>query len=364
MKRLLCLATSMNTGGAETFMMKLYHSIDKSKYQMDFCLTDNNPGYYDNEIKFMGGRIFYTVKKTDNLYKCLKGIKNIVKTKKYDYVLRVSAQSLSVLDLMAAKAGGAKRLVFRSTNAGVENKKEMLLNKMFFFLPRLVPDVKIAPSTEAAEFMFGKNCVTNGKAIILNNAVNIDIYSFNPKSRIKLRNEINAGDGLLIGHIGRFSKQKNHIFLIEIFKEILKRDSSAHLVLVGTGELKDEIAAKAIELECIDRIVFLGVRNDIPDILSAIDIIVFPSLYEGLPNTIIEAQATGLRCILSDVISHEVDLTGDIKFLSLNSPASEWADMTVSYGYNYERHNNKEVFINKGYDIETVTRRFEQIVFE
>lgn len=364
MKRLLCIATSMNTGGAETFLMKIYRALDKSKYQMDFCLTDKNPGFYDSEILEMGGRIYYITKKTENLPKCLNDIRKVVKDNNYKYVMRISAQSLSVLDLIAAKLGGAKKIVYRSTNSGVESKKEEILNKIFFFLPRIIPNVKIAPSTEAAKFIFGEKCIERKKVFLLNNAIDTKLFLYNEKKRSEIRKCLNVENSIVIGHIGRFSEQKNHKFLLDIFKEILNIEESAKLLLVGTGEIKIKIEQYAKELGIFSKINFMGVRSDIPDLLLAFDIMVFPSFYEGMPNTIIEAQATGLKCIISDTITKEANISGNVEYLSLDMSAKEWAEKVLSKIEKEKRRDCCKLYVNKGYDIENVIKKFEKLIFE
>ena len=153
MKRLLCLTTGMNTGGAETFLMKVYRQLDRAKYQMDFCVTipDN---YYADEIRTLGGKLYMVPRKSKNPVANFLGVRKIVRENQYDYVIRVCENSLATLDLLAAKAGGAKHLAMRSSNANSASKIVRVLHKMFFFLPRVIPNIKIAPSRLAAEYTF------------------------------------------------------------------------------------------------------------------------------------------------------------------------------------------------------------------
>ena len=208
MKRLLCIVSSMDRGGAETFLMKIYRKIDKTKFQMDFCVSKQTPGFYDEEIKSLGGKIFYIPPKSKNPFKNFLEIKRIVKRENYNSVLRTSQQSLATLDLLAAKFGGAKKLIYRSSNAGLTGGKiSIFINKIFSFLPKIIPNVKIAPSVEAGEFVFGKN----RDFYILHNALNYEDFKFNKNIRNKIRNELNVGNKTLYGHVGRFNVQKNHI---------------------------------------------------------------------------------------------------------------------------------------------------------
>lgn len=358
MKRLLCIVGVMNAGGAETFLMKMYRQLDKSKYQMDFAVAVEEKGFYDDEIISLGGKIFHITPKSEGMIKNFISIKQIVKKNRYVYVLRTSQHSLSALELFAAQLGGAKVRIFRSSNSNTTtgNKKELLLHKLCAFMPRVFANVRIAPSTEAAEFMFGKKCIEKGKAFLLHNAVDLKVYHYDEKARIKYRREFNCENALVIGHVGRFNQQKNHFFLIEIFKEILQVKPNSKLVLIGTGELEEKIKKKVEDEHISDKVIFTGVRRNVQEILSAFDVFVFPSLYEGMPNTVIEAQATGVPCVISNTITREVDITGLVEFVDLSISARQWAEKIVTI--NLTHKDIRQDFVNNKYTIESVVEEF------
>src|SRR5690554_1381472 len=155
-KRLLCIVGEMSAGGAETFLMKVYRALDKTRYQIDFLVFSEEEGFYEKEIKSMGGKVFHSVPKTKGIINFFKTIKEIIKLEGYNYVMRISQHSLSTLDLVAARFGGAKTLIYRSSNSGTGGGRiSLVLHLLFKWLPKTVPTVKIAPSTEAAEFVFG-----------------------------------------------------------------------------------------------------------------------------------------------------------------------------------------------------------------
>ena len=360
MKRLLCIVSSMDRGGAETFLMKVYRQLDKNKYQMDFCVSKKESGFYDEEIKKMGGKIFYVPPKSKNPFKSFFEIKKIVKKEKYDSVLRTSQQSLATLDLLASKLGGASKLIYRSSNAGVTNGK--FINKVFGFLPKVIPNVKIAPSTEATEFVFGKIAVKNNKVTILHNALNYDDFKFNEKNRDKIRTELNVGNKTLYGHVGRLNKQKNHIFLLNIFKEILKKDKNSMLVLIGEGELKQEILNKIKELNIEKNVILLEPKKNINEYFMAFDKLIFPSLFEGMPNVIIEAEASGLPCFISNTITKEANITGLVKYIDLNKSAEEWASIILNKKIE-KRKDYKNDFIENKYMIDQITDEFIKICY-
>lgn len=350
--------------GAETFLMKIYRNIDKEKYQMDFLVSIKEKGFYDDEIKQLGGQIYYIPPKSESFIKSFIGIRKIVKEQKYKYVIRINEHSLSVLDLIAAKLGGAKVLVMRASNAGTDGGKiNKLLHKIFKFLPKFVPNIKFAPSSEAAIYTFGKRQLNEGKVEILNNAIPYKTFIFNNEIRSKIRKELNIEDKFVIGHIGRFNTQKNHKFLIEIFEKIKREKKDAVLLLVGNGNLQKEIKQQIEKLKIEDSVMFLGVRKDIPQLLMAMDMFVFPSLYEGMPNTVIEAQATGLKCIISNTITKEADITGLVNYISLNENANEWKE-NILKNINYNREDTSKYFKEKGYDITDVSYKFIKTIFD
>lgn len=360
MKRLLCLTAGMNAGGAETFLMKVYRRIDRSKYQMDFCVTvpDN---YYAEEIESLGGKIFLVPPKSRNPIANFNEIRKIVKENGYDCAVRVCENSLAVLDLLAAKAGGAGRLVMRSSNANSAGTVVRILHRLFSFLPKWVPDVKLAPSTMAAEYTFGKGSVARGEAVLLKNGLDVSYFRFDAQIRRNKRAELEVEDRLVVGHVGRFSDQKNHSFLMDVFYEIYQQRSDAVLLLAGKGENQEMIRRKAEELGISDAVHFLGVRSDVNHLLMAMDVFVFPSLYEGMPNTVIEAQATGLPCVIADTITPEADITGLVRYLPLESPET-WAEEALRKG-TAPRMDTSEMLIENGYDIDSVAREFVRLIF-
>lgn len=364
MKRILCIVGSMNAGGAETFLMKVYRQLDKTKYQMDFAVAIEEKGYYDDEILKMGGKIFHVTPKSKGFFQNFNNIRRIVHENNYRYVLRTSQHSLSALELFSAWLGGAKTRVFRSSNSNTmtTSKKQLLLHKLCFFMPRFFANVRIAPSTEAAEFMFGGNCVKKKKTTLLHNGIDLSVYRYSETDREQIRKEFNIpGNAFVIGHVGRFQTQKNHQFLLDIFSHVCKENENALLLLVGKGELEEKIREKATALGILDRIIFTGVRSDVPALLSAMDVFVFPSLYEGMPNTVIEAQATGLPCVISDTLTKEANVTGLVTYLPLENPAT-WGKQAIN-SVQKERTNTHAIFEEAGYDIQSVADHFVKLVF-
>lgn len=363
MKRLLCIVSSLNTGGAETFLMKVHRNLPLDKYQMDYCAMSDCEGVYEQEVIQRGGKVFHVESKSKNPVKCFLDVKKVVKENGYEYVMRVNEHSLSVIDLIAAKAGGAKVTVMRSTNANTPSAIGRILHKLFKFLPLCIPDVKLAPSTEAAEYTFGKGCTSNGKVHLLHNGLDCDKYAFKSDIRDNLRKELGIDNCFVIGHVGRFSDQKNHSFLIDVFEKVCNKNSNARLVCVGIGENQENIKAKVLSMGLDEKVLFLGRRTDVPELMSAFDVLLLPSLYEGMPNVVIEAQAASLPCVISDTITKEADITGLVEYVSLQSDLSLWADAVLKHSNGKKRGDTKEMFDKAGYTLEQVTGNFINWVF-
>lgn len=364
MKRLLCIVSSMNTGGAETFLMKLYRSLDRSRYQMDFCVSEAEKGFYEDEILSMGGLIHRVTPKSKDVARFKKELEEVVKNCGYKYVLRVASNAMAFLDLKIAKKAGAMVCAARSSNSsdggGVKMELAHFLGKLLY---GKYIDVRIAPSDLAAEYSFGKKSVSRGEVIFLHNGIDLSLYKYSPEARAEIRREFGIAEGdLVIGHVGRFSTQKNHGFLISIFAEVIKSRPDAKLLLVGRGELEENVRALAKQLGIEASVIFAGVRSDVPKLLSAFDVFALPSLYEGMPNVIIEAQAEGVPCIISDTVTREANVTGGVAYLSITSAPSVWAEAVLA-AKPFERENTSELMRKAGYEIKDVVREFVRTVF-
>ena len=312
----------------------------------------------------MGGKIYRIPSKSENLKEFKKQLTAIVKDNEYKHVLRITSNTMGFMDLKIAKKAGAEVCCARSSNASDgEGLKSRIVHAMGGLLYGRYIDVKIAPSDLAAKYTFGEKAYNAGDVKILHNGVDLDVFKYYPEARNQVREELSIdSDVKLIGHIGRFDEQKNHMFLLEIFQKIHIVDSNTKLVLVGTGKLEDKIRAKAQELGVYDSVIFTGVRSDVPRILSAMDVFVLPSFYEGMPNTIIEAQATGLPCLLADTITKEADITGLVKYLPLED-AEKWAEKALSMIIT-ERADTKDSFVSNRYDIKSVVEDFSKHIFD
>ena len=292
-----------------------------------------------------------------------KQLYDVVQMNGYKYVLRVSSNAAGFMDLKIAHKAGAKICAARSSNSSDGGGLIVKLAHRFgSILYGKYINVRIAPSDLAAKYTFGQKAYENGSVSILHNAIDIEKYSYSVEMRNCIRSEFDISDTTtVIGHVGRFMTQKNHVFLLEVFCEYAKTNTKSVLMLVGGGELESIIKEKALALGISDKIIFTGVRPDVPALLSAMDVFVFPSLYEGMPNTVIEAQATGLPCIVADTITREADITGLVHYLPLGN-ASEWADYIVQLP-KVIRETPIQKLKENCYDIETVAEQFVKLIF-
>lgn len=361
MKRLLCLISNMNAGGAETFLMKLYRAIDREKYQMDFCVNVFEKNYYEDEICSLGGRFFRIPSRATNFREHNNQLSNILKKNKYEYVMAVSSSSTCFYDMKLAKDEGAKRTIVRSSNSANDTSLKGRITHYFFQqMYQKYVDVLVAPSQLAASYLFG----SKKHYVPLHNAINYDLFSYNEQKRFLVRKNFGCDENVVVvGHVGRFNMQKNHSRVVDIFKDFNKSHPNSILILVGIGDMQELIKERVREYGLTDKIFFLGLQQDVASYLSAMDVFLFPSFYEGMPNVVIEAQACGLPCVISDTITNEANITGLVKYVSLSASNAEWIKYIEDSLIN--RHfDTRECFKKNGYFIEDVAKIFVDTVFE
>lgn len=347
--RILHVVTIMNLGGIETFLMTLYRNIDKSKVQFDFLVHREEEGFFDKEIKSLGGNIIRSHSlRPLSYFSYKKQLTNIFENNEYKYNIihsHLNSNSSIVLDI--AKSYGIE---CRIAHAHIDK-----IGGNFKFLKKILRKKvnktathRFACAHNAGKFLYGEKYFK-----VISNAINTDDFIFNLKRRTEHRTSLNLQNKLVFGHVGRFNIQKNHKFLIDVFEGIYEKLPNAHLLLIGDGNLKNSIIdiVKTKKLETV--VSFLGVRSDVNELLSAMDYILIPSLYEGLPVSLIEAQASGLKIFASDKISREVNITNLIDFLSIDD-SQLWVDFILN-NLDYKRENTSELIKKAGYDVQENT---------
>jgi len=269
---------------------------------------------------------------------------------------------LSVFPLYGAKKSGVGVRIAHShsTTNKKEWKKNLMKNALKPFSKIYATDY-FACSRLAGRWLFGNKAYNRGEVHLLNNAIEVDNFLYNEKVRLKKRKELSIKKNtLVIGHIGRFVKQKNHEFLLDIFKEIHEKEPNSILLLAGTGPLLEDIKKKVEELDLTDNVKFLGQRNDANELYQAMDIFLLPSLYEGLPVVGVEAQAAGLLCILSTSMTEETKILSTTKFVSLDQSSKDWAEIILKEYSNFTRTNTLKEIQKNGFDIKTEAKKLEK----
>ena len=320
----------MNRAGQETFLMNVYRNIDRTKIQFDFQCSVNAKGDYDEEIERLGGGLTY-LEKNKIRVPYLRYIGDIYVQYKFfklhkDYdVFHIHTYHAfnAWLAIVGAKVGGIKNIVLHSHNSQGMHPG---LHKLFRFILNRMDIHRYACSEMAARWMYGTKALQSGNIKIVKNGIIPEEFAFSEEGRYEKRKELKIQDEIVLGHIGRFGEQKNHAFLIDIFSEFVKIVPKARLLLVGEGELKGDIQKKVDRLGLHDKVSFLGVREDIKEILWTMDAFVFPSLYEGLSVVAIEAQAAGVPILAADTLSDETKITECLHFYSLNASPHDWAE--------------------------------------
>ena len=345
-------------GGVETVIMNYYRNIDKTKIQFDFVVHKGALLQYITQVKNYGGKVYEITSYKSNILKYTYEIYKIIKENNYE-IVHSNMNSLSGFPLFAAYLAGAKvRILHNHTTDNPAEGIRTVAKRILRPFARLFANQYWACSKLAAEWMYGKNTVTNGKITIINNDIDLEKFKFNKEKREKLRKKLGIENCFVIGHVGRFVKTKNHEFLIEIFNEVLKQKSNAKLLLIGDGNLKSLIEAKVQNLGIEKAVIFLGVRNDVADLYNVMDVFVFPSLYEGLGMAVIEAQVNSLPTIVSIAIPAEAKISEYIKFISLQQPLKDWLNEV-------ENAKRKELNISdellKKFDIREESKKLENL---
>lgn len=315
-------------GGMEVFIMTMCRNLDSSKYHVDFITYDETIACQDELLK-MGCEIKYVTPRSVSPKRTKEELDVIFAEKKYDVFWSNKTTISNINALKAAyKAKVPVRVIHshQTKNMGTQFTLFMhIWNRLFVnkYATKLV-----ACAEEAAVWMFGKNA---DKAEIIRNGIDLSLYEYDQKREMDIRKKLGLGNEPIVGHVGRMDKQKNHVFLFRVFQEILKKEPSAKLLLCGDGALREQMEEEAKKVGISHRTVFLGIRNDIPEVMQAMNVYVFPSLYEAYPISLIEAQAAGIPCFVSKEANPEsMRLSKNIQFISLKETAQVWAEKVLA----------------------------------
>lgn len=328
--RIAHIIGKLNAAGVEAVVNNYYKNIDHNKYQFDYYIDSDSSCKPPQEMIDMGAR-YFVIPPYQHLFSHIKTLVRFFKENNY-LIVHSGMNTLAPISLFAAWIAGVPiRINHNHSTAGKGEFKRNCLKYCLRPFAKVFANYYCACSKYAGIWLFGKNFFNSGKVTVFNNAVDTSKFAFSTSNRDKLRKELGISNKYVIGHIGRFTKQKNHYFLIDIFEQYYKKNSNAVLLLVGIGELQDEIkdAVKKKKLE--DAVIFLGKRSDVDELYSAMDLFVLPSLYEGLPVVGVEAQVSGLPCIFSNEITREVAITENVYFLPIDGSVSDWCSQITNF---------------------------------
>lgn len=346
MIRILQCVNDMHRAGLETMLMNYYRNIDRTKIQFDFLTHRPYKSDYDDEIKNLGGRVYYAPRLYPQNYPIyFKWMKQFFEEHSEYQIMHSHIDAMSYIPLLAGKKSGIPIRIAHSHSTSIDRDFKWILKQYYRSKLNTVTTNCLACGSEAGQFLF-----KNKNFEIIPNAVEAEKFYYDNKTRIKKRKELGITDELVIGHVGRISHPKNHKFLIDIYKELLKNNSSAILLIIGTGEKEQEIKQYAAQLNLSDNIQFLGNRSDVAALYQAIDIFVLPSLFEGVPLVGIEAQFSDLPCFFSDKVPIEVAFSKKAHFISLNLSAKEWVNRIMSCSTSNRNSYRRDIF-DSPYDI-------------
>lgn len=362
--RILHVLGNTQLGGAESRIMDLYRHIDKNKFQFDFLVHTEAEGHFDKEIVKLGGRIFRVPRfRLYNYFSYRSAMKEFFRVHKDFKAVQGHMTSTAAIYLPIAKQAGIPITIAHARSAGVDKGAKGKLTRWMRRNLSKKADYLFTCSKLAGISVFGEQAVREGKTIFVPNAIDCQLFAYDEGKRREKRKELGIEDKYVIGHVGRFHYAKNHEYLLQIFAKLCKKEKlnedlngnlakkkSFVLLLLGEGSGMADAKALAKELGIEDKVYFLGNHSNIYDYYQAMDYFVYPSRFEGLPGTMVEAQTSGLRCVMSDTICEEVIATDLVHTMDIQAKAALWAEY-IQNTADYERKSYVEEMQKAGFDV-------------
>jgi glycosyltransferase involved in cell wall biosynthesis len=360
--RVLNVLGTIDIGGAESRVMELYRAMDKEKVQFDFLIHTDTEGHYSKEIRELGGNIYKAPRfKVINYFAYKKALQKFFKEHNDYAAVQGHMTSTASIYLPIAKKAGIPITIAHARSAGVDQGIRGIVTRIIRYPLKNKADYLFTCSKEAGVAVYGKKAVKDGRVITIPNAIDADRFSYNETVRNEVRKELGIEDKFVIGHVGRFGFMKNHTYLIDIFNEVYKQRNDVVLVLIGEGGLMEDIKAKVESLGLKDKVYFMGNRPDIERYYQAFDYFVFPSTFEGFPGSVAEAQASGLRCLVSDKITREVALTELVTYKSIDETPKSWADDILKNADKIKaRKDHSDIIKEKNFDVKRQAQMLEK----
>lgn len=360
MKRILEVCVDLDGGGIDRYLYNYCSNINDIDF--DFVIVEKNKrGILEESLIAHGCNIYRIPRQKNGIRKNYCTLKKIMTQNKYD-AIHIHLGYKSLIALICAKKCGIKtRIVHAHIADEPENILHRYLRKIMTFAVKKYATSLVACGIDAAKWVWGENEYNKGNITIHNNAIDTERFKYDKEVRALYRKDLNVNeDEVVYGHIGRLSMQKNQERLIDIFSEICKINSNSKLIIIGRGEKEEVLLQKVKELNLEKKVLFLGVRDDVDKLLNAMDVFVFPSLFEGLPFTLIETQCNGLHAICSDKVSKYSKVSDCIEFLSLNENDKIWAKKAVEISKMPHDISARKHVIDAGYDLSTESKKLKE----
>lgn len=349
--RVLMVVTQMNRAGIESLLMDLYREIDRELVQFDFYTLRKEPGQFDDEILSLGGKIYYNARfSVKKLFEIPKRIEQFCREHPEYQIVHAHMNQWCGWVLKGAKAAGVPIRIAHAHTSLVKRSIKNTVKNIIKLPTNRYATYKIAVSDKAGVWLFGKKAARRGEVLFWKNCIRENVFEYSESLRAQKREELELGSAFTLIHVGNLRHEKNHPFLFRVFAEVLKTHPDSRLLLVGRDMSNGALEDLATQLGIFEKTLFLGSRSDVSALLQAGDVFVFPSFYEGFPCAVLEAQTSGLCCVVSDTITSEVVVTALVEQRSIQEDPSVWAKHILSINID-ERYSPKEEIIAAGYSL-------------
>ena len=373
--RVLHVLGTTQLGGAESRTMDLYRHMDRSRVQFDFLVHTRQEGFFDQEIQELGGRIFRVPRfRLYNIFSYRRAMRAFFREHHAFAAVEGHITSSAAVYLPIAKRAGVRTTIAHARSAGVDKGVKGWLTRLMRCRLSGRTDYMFTCSRLAGISVFGKKAVEEGRTVFIPNAIDCQAFAYDEEMRKKMRAALGIEDSYVIGHVCRFHYAKNHEYLLRVFAALCGRNGGMSgdgrpflLLLLGEGSGMEDMKKLAGELGIADRVRFLGNRKNVSDHYQAMDYFVYPSRYEGLPGAMVEAQASGLRCLMSDSICDEAAVTDLVSVMSIEKDPAEWAEAIEKTAL-YERRSHADEMGRAGFDVcaqaEKITAFYESGIWK
>lgn len=358
--RILHVLRSLDRGGAETMLMNLYRQLDRAKVQFDFMVHTPEEGAYEAEIRELGGKIYRVPRYAGlNHFAYQTAWRLFLASHPEHRLVHGHLCGAASIYLGVANRFGRITVAHSHSTASRGSWLEQFAKRVLQWPLRYRADYLLACSDAAGRWLFGAEALKERRYLVLKNAIDVERYAFDAARRSQMRERLELQHKFVLGHVGSFTQPKNHRFLLEVFREVRQAGEDAMLLLVGDGELRPQVEKQLADLRLSRQVILTGVVPNVQDYLQAMDVFVFPSLFEGVPLTLLEAQASGLPCVISRAVNRESDVTGLLDFIPLEQSPALWAGRILRHHAGSSRRERRKEIAAAGYDVKENARWLE-----